>query len=591
MEIRVKVRELKELQRRSNNEKIAEIIRYKNDDTGVNVLVTHFKAGEIDKLMAIVEARIKTEPTDRYTKWVRGRIRAYLELRDNPITGDTPVKKHNELTIALKKFIEDNAPHRWVFMEGEDRIPQPYFVTGITYTPRKRTRHDGVIPASVSLFAQAYKHGSEENIHASWSEYSWRPMTVRQLLEDEDLAVESPAAVKRYVEEIQNYDELRNACGKQLYAVGEGFFAGSHSWSAWGLLPMIRDGQATRVVLDNNTEELNEKRKEERSRVVSTQFWDVVPDRNGLTETAKLSTVDPDEDEFTDDEGKPEPTIDVALPLKPYIYVFDLDKHRWVDLHVANLQEYPWDKTLMSKLILPEDHKNLLGVLMSKSGENIGDIIRGKMSGVIVLATGAPGAGKTLTAEVFAEHIEKPLYVVQCSQLGLSVEHIEGNLQTILNRASRWGAVLLIDEADVYIRTRGEDIVQNAIVGVFLRLLEYYRGVLFMTSNRGNIIDDAILSRASAWVQYTLPNDELLAEIWSVLASQYRVKLTKDEIHGLCESLPNISGRSVRNILKLATMLKGSKTTVADILNMARYQALEKMEETSGVKAERWVRS
>ena len=44
-------------------------------------------------------------------------------------------------------------------------------------------------------------------------------------------------------------------------------------------------------------------------------------------------------------------------------------------------------------------------------------------------------------------------------------------------RAQRWGAVMLIDEADVYIKRRDDDITMNAVVGVFLRVLEYFNGL------------------------------------------------------------------------------------------------------------------
>ena len=57
------------------------------------------------------------------------------------------------------------------------------------------------------------------------------------------------------------------------------------------------------------------------------------------------------------------------------------------------------------------------------------------MQGVIVIATGDPGTGKTLTAEVFSETIKRPLYVIQCAQLGTTAHDIEDKLQTILKRA------------------------------------------------------------------------------------------------------------------------------------------------------------
>jgi ATPase family associated with various cellular activities (AAA) len=575
LEFKVFVRELKELLKSSKNQKLEQAIRYNDDDKRVTVPAAHFQKNELSKLEKILEARLAAAPSDkrvRDNRWTLNRIKAYFELHEGAVDDHTQVKTVEALTVALKRFLETSAPHRWVFEEGADKIALPYFVTDIEYTKRKRTRDDGVIPASVRVRLKAYRNGEKIEANARWSEDEYRPTTVSQALADEGLIVETPKAVESYLKSLDTYARYQSACGEQVYAVGDGYASGGDRWwSSWGTTPMVRNGEPTRVVLDPLTEEIDSNKGDDESRVYSTNFWQEVPDRNGLM--MQKADVD-EEDEFLDDDDKPLETVEVMLPLHPYLYVFDLDKHQWVRINATNLQPYPWDKDLVTKLILPDAQKNLLSILMSTTGQNVGDIVRGKMSGVIVLATGVPGVGKTLTAEVFSEHIEKPLYSVQCSQLGLDVTAIEGSLQQVLSRAARWGAVLLIDEADVYVRERGEDIQQNAIVGVFLRLLEYYRGVLFMTSNR-DIIDDAILSRATAWVKYELPDDALLGQIWRVLSRQFKVKLSDAEVTQLVKQLPHISGRSVRNILKLAVLLKGSYAGVEDLLEMSKYQALE----------------
>ena len=105
---------------------------------------------------------------------------------------------------------------------------------------------------------------------------------------------------------------------------------------------------------------------------------------------------------------------------------------------------------------------------------------------VIVLCAGPAGLGKTLTSEVYSEIIRRPLYRVHSGQLGLNVAEMEKALIDTLTRAQRWGAVLLIDEADVYIKRRDDNIAANAVVGLFLRVLEYFNGLLFLTTNRVN---------------------------------------------------------------------------------------------------------
>lgn len=222
--------------------------------------------------------------------------------------------------------------------------------------------------------------------------------------------------------------------------------------------------------------------------------------------------------------------------------------------------------------MLPELTKTLINSLVESAAAVMEDIVAGKTGGVVIGATGAPGTGKTLTAEVYSEHIKRPLYNVQCSQLGTNEVQLEKKLNVVLARASRWGAILLIDEADVYVRARGDDIQQNAIVGVFLRLLERYRGVLFLTSNRATEIDDAILSRMIAHVRYELPDAVALAKIWKVLSENYAVSLSDAEIAELVKEFPRASGRNVKTLLKLATILaKKQAPTVVTFVEAAKY--------------------
>jgi ATPase family associated with various cellular activities (AAA) len=573
MEFVIAVRELNELLKRTKNknEELAQSIRYKNIETRTRIPLETFGAGELKVLSKVLDDRIKAEPLDRDSKWARNRLTAYFDLLEGPITSETKVKRHEALVIALKRYLSDHAPHRWLFREeSDDGMFLPYFVSEIQYTKRRRGRDGEIYPAYVTLVGTAYKNGHRTTTSVTWSEDSFAPQTVPELLKAKKLIVETKASVSEYQKELDHYGLLQDACGLQMYAIGEAHIASYDTWRrSWSSSSMIRNGLATRVVVDPTTPEMANSHGDS-MRSSDSKIWKEIPDRNGLTIDNDVPMENDD-----DDADPSEANTTVMLPLHPYLYCFDLEKHQWVNIHSSNLQDYPWDKGLLTKLILPEEQKKLIQILISTTHGQVGDIVRGKMSGIIVLATGKPGTGKTLTAEVFSEFIEKPLYTVQCSQLGLDVDAIEKNLQEILQRASRWGAVLLIDEADVYIRRRGEDITQNAIVGVFLRLLEYYRGVLFMTSNRGDVIDDAILSRATAWVKYELPNAKLLIQIWEVLSKQYSVELTDQDVFRLIRDLPSLSGRSVRNILKLASLLHGKQATADSCRQVSKYQAIE----------------
>jgi len=80
--------------------------------------------------------------------------------------------------------------------------------------------------------------------------------------------------------------------------------------------------------------------------------------------------------------------------------------------------------------------------------------------------------------------------------LGSSAEDVEKNLKKHFTLASKWDCVMLLDEADVFLaKRRTEDLRRNSIVSVFLRILEYYKGLLFLTTNRVGTFDEAFKSR------------------------------------------------------------------------------------------------
>ena len=82
--------------------------------------------------------------------------------------------------------------------------------------------------------------------------------------------------------------------------------------------------------------------------------------------------------------------------------------------------------------------------------------------------------GKTLTAECIADLYERPLYSVTSGDIGINPTVVERNLQEIFNYAVTWNAVLLLDEADVFLAERNlENLSRNALVS----------GNLFLTNN------------------------------------------------------------------------------------------------------------
>jgi hypothetical protein len=99
------------------------------------------------------------------------------------------------------------------------------------------------------------------------------------------------------------------------------------------------------------------------------------------------------------------------------------------------------------------------------------------------------------TLITFGQVTKRPLYCISAGELGSNPDGVDNALTQILELAQRWKAVVLLDEADVFLSQRREiNVERNALVSIFLRQLEYYQGIMFLTTNLVSQCDAAFES-------------------------------------------------------------------------------------------------
>jgi len=132
-----------------------------------------------------------------------------------------------------------------------------------------------------------------------------------------------------------------------------------------------------------------------------------------------------------------------------------------------------------------------------------------------MLLSGPPGTGKTLTAEAVADRSKRPLFYLQAEDLGINAAALGANIKKVFQMATEWDAVILLDEADVFMAERHpQDIARNELVSIFLRELEYFRGIIFLTTNLYSTIDSAFRSRVSLHLVFKPLTPEARMSIW-----------------------------------------------------------------------------
>ncbi len=135
---------------------------------------------------------------------------------------------------------------------------------------------------------------------------------------------------------------------------------------------------------------------------------------------------------------------------------------------------------------------------------------------------------------------------------------VEAILTIIFKIASRWKAILLLDEADIFMAQRTNDNHSNALVSVFLRELEHFDGVLFLTTNRLQTFDAAILSRIHVSLKYSELGRDAREAVWRFFVRKAVTKQGKPSCsEGVLKELAekNMNGREVR---EFSLMLKAN---------------------------------
>jgi hypothetical protein len=448
------------------------------------------------------------------------------------------------LLPAIAQYLLDGGQRGWLFRATSSAKPIAYVITRLDYTPPGEEEAGRIL---LELKANSRGKIAIENLIIRGRDVAGR--TVSEIFAHKGYLKETPQLLQAYDDCCERYFAWRGEYGKQFSALGTGIFAedptASHrntDWSRKQLMVLSTSGQPARLVNDENI--LSE-------RVTSFEgSGDILS--GYLRKAGRSARYDVKVESRVEASKEAIPKgMFTELPVHGYVLMFHLELHHHLWVHVDDMQPYRYQPELKDKLILPPEQTDLIDILTAEMDVLMDDIVAGKSGGTTVLCAGPAGVGKTLTAEVYSEIIKRPLYRVHSGQLGLNVAEMEKALKDTLTRAQRWGAVMLIDEADVYIKRRDDNIAANAVVGVFLRVLEYFNGLLFLTTNRVDDIDEAIISRCIALIKYHPPQEADRRRIWQVMTRQFELDVEPALIETLVAGFPDATGRDIKGLAKL----------------------------------------
>jgi hypothetical protein len=178
----------------------------------------------------------------------------------------------------------------------------------------------------------------------------------------------------------------------------------------------------------------------------------------------------------------------------PVALGFSFSRKLWLELALSSIKEVEWSSQPLDEVDQP------LGDLIVSQSRATSVASIGQMAdfgiGLNIAVHGSTGTGKTLTAKGLVEGLRRPLYTMTTGDLSFDAESLEHSLQDVVTLVSRWNAILLIENVDVFVEARQpHDYHRNAIVSAFLQFMDLNRGALLMTPRCLEHLDDAFLGR------------------------------------------------------------------------------------------------
>lgn len=195
---------------------------------------------------------------------------------------------------------------------------------------------------------------------------------------------------------------------------------------------------------------------------------------------------------------------------------------------------------------------------------------------ISALFSGPPGTGKTLVAGLIAKELNLELYRVDLARIvSKYIGETEERLARLFDEASVGGVCLLFDEADALFSRRTEvrtsvDRYANLEVDYLLQKMDEFDGVVILTTNFPQSIDDAFLRRLKFRVQFTKPDVTERERLWKTMLSPDAPISDDISFSSLAEAF-DFTGAEIRNsVLRAAFLAASSKSSITmEILKKA----------------------
>ena len=263
---------------------------------------------------------------------------------------------------------------------------------------------------------------------------------------------------------------------------------------------------------------------------------------------------------------------ELTLLLCPqHVHGYCLRDKVWKKLNVNQLHPVTFPKNPWDSLVLDAEYKSIIDAMVSSyisKTSRTNSVVTSKGQGMVAHLCGPSGSGKTLTTECVADAFSKPLYQVACLDLGANTKHFEGRLKETFDYAQTWGAILVLDTADIFLQDpKTTSLEDDTLVSTFLRALDTFSGLCFLTTDRVTNPNQAVLSRIHVTIPVPALDETRRIQVWDIfingLAAKSTIQPARQELlkqlvrDKWCKQ--PLNGRQIQNVMRMALVMAENK--------------------------------
>lgn len=195
--------------------------------------------------------------------------------------------------------------------------------------------------------------------------------------------------------------------------------------------------------------------------------------------------------------------------------------------------------------------------------------------GLVILFAGPPGTGKTMAATIVARELGLAAYRVDISKImSKYIGETEKSLGEIFDCAERSNSVLFFDETDAIFGKRSEikdshDKYANVETSFLLQRLEMFDGVVLMSTNLLQNIDEAFMRRISYIIHFPFPDSEQRLILWKNMFPSEMPLEAEIDFDYLANQF-EMSGAAIKNTVMSAAFLAATDDAAINMSHLLR---------------------